>query len=1216
MKWSALEGVRRKLLDALSYDFAEKNRAAAVRTPSPRRVARRGALVFAGLLLALATSPVAAANGSASALDVSPSLPLTAEMPEQGSGATRQGVVTLRPAEKLRQSISGGEAHAFRVSLTSGQYLHVSVEQQGMDVVLTLFGADNQPVLSVDNPNGQYGPESASLVAPSSGEYLIEVKAGRALAPPGFYTIEIEEPRTPGQAETVRVSAERAIVQGRKLASETSLESKRRAVERFEAAITLWESLQDAQQEAYAWVRLGWARRDLGEAEQFADALRRALAILERVADRRGQAAVLNEIGAAKRASKEPLQAVPIYERAVGIRHEAGDRWGEAQLLNNIGFIYARTGQMRTALKYYGDALTLWREVGDREYEARVRNNMAGAYTELGETQSALETYQSVLEFCLSTKNKSLEAYVRNNIAEIYDFRGESLKAVVEYEQAAALFRETNDPAGEVLALNNLGMLYAGWGDAQRAIDYFTRAPELRERVTDLRAKAATLYGLGYAYAVRDSYTPQATYDEALGYYERALPAHQQAQNRQGIAATLIGIGTIYNARGEPQTALRYFQEALAIQEQVGDVRGQASALERIGDTRRRAGELAKARDSFDKSYAAWHSVGDRQGEASSLYGMAEVAHAQNNLFEALRRIEGAIGIVESLRTTTTNSQMRMLYFATKRDYYDLNIDIRMQLHRRFPSERHDEAALNASERARARSLFDTLAEARAGIGDDFDAELSERGRRLQRALNDKARVLLRERGLKRHEQAAALDREIAALMVEHEDVQARMRAKSRAYANLTRPGIAGLKEIQRDLLSDKAAKTVLLEYALGRRRSYVWVVTGDRLFTSELPGRAEIEKAAGRVRDFLTARQPRRGEHGTDYVNRVRRADAEYWDSARELRRLVLDRVAPQLKGARRLLIVADGGLQLIPFAALPASTQAARAPSSARAGSESAAEADVPLAAKYEIVHQPSASTIRVLKTGARTAPPKAVAVFADPVFNKNDARLSRLVVAPASDAVRGNATELEQALRDVGDVVDISNLPRLTYTGDEATGILAISPPAASLNAVGFKANRAAAASPELASYRFVHFATHAVPDDDHPALSGLVLSLVDERGLPQDGFLRLHDIYNLRLNSDLVVLSACQTGVGKDVKGEGLINLTRGFMYAGSRGVVVSLWAVKDAATADLMKRFYKHLLVGKKKPAAALSAAQMEVRSQEGWAPPFFWAGFVLQGDWE
>jgi CHAT domain-containing protein len=191
----------------------------------------------------------------------------------------------------------------------------------------------------------------------------------------------------------------------------------------------------------------------------------------------------------------------------------------------------------------------------------------------------------------------------------------------------------------------------------------------------------------------------------------------------------------------------------------------------------------------------------------------------------------------------------------------------------------------------------------------------------------------------------------------------------------------------------------------------------------------------------------------------------------------------------------------------------------------------------------------------------------------------------------------------------------MARLAFSRQEATGILAATRGDA-MQALGFDANRTMATDPALSQYRIIHFATHSILDSQHPELSGIVLSLVDQHGESRDGFLRLHDLYNLNLPAELVVLSACQTGLGKDIKGEGLVGLTRGFMYAGAARVLASLWKVDDAATAELMKRFYQAMLGDEQlPPAAALRQAQIAISRQKQWAAPYYWAGFVFQGEW-
>jgi CHAT domain-containing protein len=390
----------------------------------------------------------------------------------------------------------------------------------------------------------------------------------------------------------------------------------------------------------------------------------------------------------------------------------------------------------------------------------------------------------------------------------------------------------------------------------------------------------------------------------------------------------------------------------------------------------------------------------------------------------------------------------------------------------------------------------------------------------------------------------------------------------------------------------------LLLEYSLGDEKSFVWAVTPDSIRSFELPNRATIEPAARRVYDLIVAsNQSVANETLEQRQQRLDRVNQEFEQAAAELSRMIVAPVAPVL-GNKRLLIVGDNALQFVPFAALPV---------------PEAADAH-PLIVEHEIVTAPSASVVAGLRQeiGNRAPAKKTLAVFADPVFTADDPR-----VAAARDKRPAPATPIAQhanALR----FAEGSGLAlrRLRFSRQEAEEITRYANDGAKLEALDFAANRSLATSAELSQYRIVHFATHGIINNSHPELSGIVLSLVDEKGRPQNGFLRLYDLYNLKLSADLVVLSACQTALGKDVRGEGLISLTRGFMYAGAPRVVASLWQVDDRASAELMKRFYEGMLGHGLRPAAALRAAQVQLLNDKRWRAPHYWAAFTLQGEWK
>jgi CHAT domain-containing protein len=239
------------------------------------------------------------------------------------------------------------------------------------------------------------------------------------------------------------------------------------------------------------------------------------------------------------------------------------------------------------------------------------------------------------------------------------------------------------------------------------------------------------------------------------------------------------------------------------------------------------------------------------------------------------------------------------------------------------------------------------------------------------------------------------------------------------------------------------------------------------------------------------------------------------------------------------------------------------------------------------------------------------RTVAVFSDPVFQLDDPRVRQ--AGPGAEKANGDKTELDlvRSAKETG----LTNFERLIHTRKEAEAIVALASPDQGFKALDFAASRATVLNSGLDQYRIVHFATHGLLNSRSPELSGIVLSLVDEEGRAQEGFLRAYEIYNLKLNAELVVLSACSTALGKEIKGEGLAGLTRGFMYAGTPRVIASLWNIRDEATAELMKRFYRNMLIGKSSPAAALREAQISMWREPRWAAPYHWAGFALQGEW-
>ncbi|MDX6529219.1 MAG: hypothetical protein QOH41_1509 [Blastocatellia bacterium] len=860
-------------------------------------------------------------------------------------------------------------------------------------------------------------------------------------------------------------------------------------------------------------------------------------------------------------------KAIEKFESARVLLHSLNNTLGEAALLSITGSAYFLLGQTQPAIEKYEQSLPLFRAVGDKKGEA-------AAFLQLGQLHGTL---------------------------------GEMQKALDNFGRALPLFRAAGERQGEVITLSSIGSLHMFLGKSEEALSYYQQALEIARATGARESEAVALAAIGPLY--NDLGEP----GKAQQSLEQALSVYRALDFRRGQALTLVSLGLLHSFEGEPQKALKYNEQALPLFRAEHDRYGEGLTLFGICWNHVSSGDYQKGLDYCGQARTLQRSIGDRHTEAMTLKQIAIGERNRGNFAASQTAIESAIENVEAVRTKVVNPEYRLSYFAGSQDYYEFYVDLLMRLDKEHPNDGYDGKALQATERARARSLLDTLKEANADIRQGVDEALLQRERKTQNRLNARAQAQM-ELLLGPHSeaQATAIAEEVESLIKDLQQVETEIRQTSPHYAALMQPQPLTLKEIQTQILDQD---TVLLEYALGEERSYLWVATSSSITSYELAKRDEIETAAGHFYNLLNVRNKDvKGETSEQRTVRVAKADLEIPVAAASLSRMVLAPAAGQL-GKKRLIIVADGALHFVPFAALPV-------------GSSGATSTPRLLITDHEIVNLPSASTLSVVRgeVAGRTPAPKSVVAVADPVFMKDDPRVKRIRDKQPRDSpkstdeapVRSENTidrQLVKATEDTGVTAEGMYVPRLPGTRQEAEQIVAMVPPAESRLALDFAASRETATNAELSQYRYVHFSTHGLLNSVHPELSGLVFSLVNERGETQDGFLRAHEIFNLKLPAEVVVLSACQTGIGKDIRGEGLVSLTRGFMHAGAPRVVVSLWDVSDWGTTELMVRFYHGMLKEGMRPAAALRAAQVSLMNDKRWASPYYWASFTLQGEW-
>jgi CHAT domain-containing protein/tetratricopeptide (TPR) repeat protein len=898
--------------------------------------------------------------------------------------------------------------------------------------------------------------------------------------------------------------------------------------------------------------------------EQYALSLR----LSREVGDRSTEGLVLYCIGRTQNALNQPREALESYTQSLAVRRSEDDRSGLAFSLFGRGSVEAQLGQPSEALQDYAEAQLLARSVGDGPLKTSILTNIGILYDSIGERRKALEQYSVALPLTRAMLDRVGETRVLISMGFAYDSLGERQKALGSYRQAIELCRVLKDQKAEAISLSYLGKTYSDLGDWELSQHYFKEALQTVRTTGDRRAEAIMLVLIGRTQA------SQGSLGDAAASYREAIDRFQEMEDRRTEAAALISMAEVSSALGQHEQAVDALNHAVGLSRAVGDRWNEASALSNLGSVLLSQGKADRAFELLQAALPLRRAVGDRLGEAGTMIEIARAERDRGSLAAAQEQAEAALDLVESLRTEVASYDLRSSFFGTVQKHYGFTIDLMARRHRVEPRGGFDARAFEASERARARSLMDVLTEPRAEIREGADPALLEREHALQNLI--RARIDRQARLLAggSRDQVEAIAAEIERSRAEYQELEAQIRAASPRYAALTQPQPLALADIQHEVL-DHA--TILLEYFLGEDRSFLWAVTPASLTMRELPPRSEIEAAARKLQEGVSSPAGRKG----------------FSEGATLLGRMLLAPVADLLSG-KRVCVVADGLLQYVPFGALP--------DPSSRGGT-------IPLARSHEIVSLPSASVLALLRNESRgrKLAPRTIALFADPVFAADDPRVRHAGQRRPADRSR---------VRDFDLLAGGASLSRLPFTRREAHAILGLVAPEDRLLALDFDANLAAARSSDLDRYRYVHFATHGLINTSRPELSGIVLSLVDRKGGEQEGFLSSLDIFNLKLQAEVVVLSACRTALGKEVRGEGLVGLTRSFMYAGTPRVVASLWRVDDAATAELMKRFYQGMLGPRKlRPAAALREAQLAVAKQKRWQDPYYWAAFVLQGEW-
>lgn len=926
---------------------------------------------------------------------------------------------------------------------------------------------------------------------------------------------------------------------------------------------------------AEALVRAGRLQSRLHKPDEALSTFAEALTLARRARDSSVEVAALNGTAAIHAQSSRCNASQESLKRSVTLSEQTGFIAGKAEALLILSDCQSHTDHA-LALKTGQESLTLWQSAGSKW-------GIAKAYMAIGDYQfsqndliAATQSQTNAANIWTELNLPAEKAATLIKLGFIEYRRGAWQDSIVLLSQARTLIDEHAEPFRMGQIDGTIAEAFIEAGLPEVGLEKLKTASEYFRRANSPRAGVVMSWNIGRAHYMLGNY------DEALKTLSKGVSDGQSLDEPIFGALCAEFLGRTHAAMSDSATALKHYSWALRQFRNGSKPLEAARTTALIGQLYQNQGRLNQAGLEYRQALAEFRRLGDQINESATLYALGTLELQQNNLGPAENYLRQSLAVTENIRRISTSNDLTAAFSATVQERYEGLIECLMRRSAIAPAQDSVVQAFETSELARARSLAEFFRATQAKVlGGGVEPVLADRESSLRQELrvkeDDKVKLLTTAY---KPEQLAALNDQIQTLAADYKQIVATIRAKHPSYDQITEPPVWDLRRIQDQVIADD--DTLLLEYSLGSEKSYVWAVTRTDIASYELASKGEIVAATTTVYELLN--QPP-GDSQTK-LN----------DAIQKLSGLLVAPLAGKLK--KRIIIVGDGALNYLPFQVL------------------SAGNAE-PLVANHVIVNAPSASILGYLEQQAarRVTRENAVAAFGDPIFAANfpqkrngDSNAANLVPAGAERAV--------STLRDIelsGDSINPDNIQPLFYAKRELAMLREISGDG-SLIATGFDASREKLREADFRRYAILHFATHGILDPKRPENSGIFLSMFRPDRSPQDGYLSLPDIYNLRVPVDLVVLSACRTGLGKQVRGEGLIGLTRGFMYAGASSVVASLWKVDDEATAELMKRFYANMLQRQMKPAEALREAQNSIRSEPQWSSPYYWAAFTLQGE--
>ncbi len=902
---------------------------------------------------------------------------------------------------------------------------------------------------------------------------------------------------------------------------------------------------------------------------------------------------------------------------------------GQVILYSLLSKVFERTGKIEKSLVHYKKALALSESTSDSTIA--FANLIAGEYAyDYVDFDVALKYFETALIHANKTDDLNLKAEILLNIGSTNATKGNKDEGVEQIKQSQKLWHSTNNKRGIVLAFSRLGFIYLLTDEKQKAIDNYFQAKSMFPDDVDYREHAIMFSGIG---TFNSQY---GQLDLAENYFRLAVETHKKAKYENGQTAALHNLAQTLYLKGEITESKNLFQKALELSKKIDNklfvamitedfgvidfhegkydeaikkltyadkvIKQQSLELSRIENSIGKVYEKKEDYETARKFYTSALEVSRRTFDAvetsENLYDLAQLSKRDGKIEQALDESAESLQITESLYKDVGNQNLRKSYLANSYDRYELHIDLLLKLHQQFPEKGFEKKALQTSEKARSRLMLENLLFADRDLTLDADpqtvAEENELANLISKTKEKLTELLSDPNQSGELLEIKQLEDELGIQENQLEIVRADLRRNSPMYSSIKNYSEFDIGEFQDEVLDEN---TILLEFFFGKEQSYLWLISNKDIEVFLLPNAETLNEKIDNLLKLLALDQNKTDDNIEEYQKNRRQTEAKYWRESKEFSTTIFEQIIDKMEG-KRLLIVPDGKLRYFPVSALPHPY---------RSG-------NTPLLITNEITYQPSGSLLSLIKKRKSNDDlhKRSFFVVSDPVYSLNDVRLpSKKNYYSTSDS-----TENSNLKSDLVQNESLNVLERLDASDEESATIFGLFNRDNSEVLSGFSANRQNFLNRQLSEFKVLHFATHGVFNEKFPDLSGIVLSQYDERSEKQNGLVWLQDIYRLKLTADLVVLSACDTAIGEDIKGEGLQSLTNGFLQIGAKSVISSHWKVEDNATLELMKSFYEILASENVPTSEALRQAKIKMFKNPNYQFPYYWSSFTLRGDFQ